>query len=233
MKLLLIDTCGSEGSVAIADVGGDSPSIVSATLPGRSASEKLIGAVRELTRQTGIALSDLDAISVVSGPGSFTGVRVGLSAAKGLCEALNVPLIAISRLAVLASAAAAKPGTHVFAALDAGRGEFYLGEYLEGVKLREELVESDALRARIGRSDDRALVVCEEPVATALRSFAPQFVPEPDAASSLSLALTRVRTRHFDDIASADANYLRRTDLEIFAKVKAHAGLREKAAGEQ
>lgn len=224
MKLLLIDSCGAEGSVAIADANGDSPRIVSATLPGRSTSEKLIAAVRDLTRQTGIALSELDAIAVVNGPGSFTGVRVGLSAAKGLCEALNVPLIAISRLAVLAAAAAqAKPGTQVFPVLDAGRGEFYLGQYLDGVKLVEALVDSDGLRGRIDCPEDRVLVVCEESVATALSSFAPQIVAQPDAASSLPLALARIRTRDFEDIASADANYLRRTDLEIFAKVKAQA----------
>jgi len=223
MKLLLIDSCGAEGSVAIADAGGDSPRIASATLPGRSASEKLIGAVRELTLQTGIALSELDAISVVHGPGSFTGVRVGLSAAKGLCEALNVPLIAISRLAVLAAAAQAKPGTQVFPVLDAGRGEFYLGQYLDGVKLMEALVDSGGLRGRIDCPEDRVLAVCEESVAAALSSFAPQIVAEPDAASSLPLALARLRTRDFEDIASADGNYLRRTDLEIFAKVKAQA----------
>jgi tRNA threonylcarbamoyladenosine biosynthesis protein TsaB len=224
MKLLLIDACGAEGSVALADAGGQPPRIVSATLPGRSASERLIGAVRELTLQTGIALSELDAIALVNGPGSFTGVRVGLSAAKGLCEALNVPLMAISRLAVLAAAAAqAKPGTRVFPVLDAGRGEFYLGEYADGAKLAEALVDHDALRHRIDRSEDRVLIVCEEQVATALSSFAPQTVAEPDAASSLPLALARVGTRDFDDIASADANYLRRTDLEIFAKVKAQA----------
>jgi tRNA threonylcarbamoyladenosine biosynthesis protein TsaB len=223
MNILLIDTCGAEGSIAIADAGGDSPRIVSATLPGRSASEKLIGAVRALTLQTGIALSELDAISVVHGPGSFTGVRVGLSAAKGLCEALNVPLIAISRLAVLAAAAQATPGTDVFPVLDAGRGEFYLGEYVDRAKLLEALVDGDALRHRIDRSDDRTLVVCEAQVATALSCFAPQIVLEPDAASSLPLAFARIQIRDFDDIASADANYLRRTDLEIFAKVKAQA----------
>jgi tRNA threonylcarbamoyladenosine biosynthesis protein TsaB len=223
MKLLLIDTCGAEGSVAIADAGFDPPRILDATLPGRSASEKLIGAARDLARQSGIALRQLDAICVVNGPGSFTGMRVGLSAAKGLCEALALPLVAISRLAVLASAIDVERGTHVFSALDAGRGEFYLGEYIDGVRLTEALVDRDELHDRMNRSKDCALVVCEGPVAAALSSFAPQFVPEPDAAASLPLALTRIRTRDFDDIASVDANYLRRTGLEIFAKVKAQA----------
>lgn len=223
MKLLLIDTCASEGSVAIADAALKPPRIVSATMPGRSASEKLVGAVRELCAQSGIALRDLDAIAVVNGPGSFTGVRVGLSAAKGLCDALAVPLLAVSRLAVLASAIEAKPGTHVFAALDAGRGEFYLGEYLDGIKLSETLVDRDELHTRLGRAGNHSLVVCEEPAAAALGRSGPEIVAEPAAASSLRLALARAMHRNFDDVVSADANYLRRTDLEIFAKVKAQA----------
>ncbi|HXE07217.1 MAG TPA: tRNA (adenosine(37)-N6)-threonylcarbamoyltransferase complex dimerization subunit type 1 TsaB [Acidobacteriaceae bacterium] len=225
MKLLLIDTCGTEGSVAIADAGCDPADTVSTTLPGRSASEKLVAAVRELARESGIELRELGAIAIVNGPGSFTGVRVGLSAAKGFCEALNVPLILISRLAVLASASAAGPETHAFAVLDAGRQEFYVGEYLGGARLDEALVPHDELRSRILRAANRALMVCEESVAGALSEFAPRMVAEPSAVSSLPLVLERIRRSSFDDVVSADANYLRRTDLEIFAKVRAQAAL--------
>src|SRR6185437_16420679 len=105
-----------------------------------------------------------------------------------------------------AAAAHAKPGTQVFPVLDAGRGEFYLGEYADGAKLGEALVDHDALRHRIDCLEHRVLVVCEESVAAALSSFASQIVAEPDAASSLPLALARIRTRDFDDIATADAN---------------------------
>ena len=102
MKILLIDTCGATGSLALAD-SARPPAV--ATLPGRSAAERLVPAIHSLAAQAGIALHSLDAVAVVHGPGSFTGVRVGLSAAKGLCHALNLPLVAISRLAVLASLA--------------------------------------------------------------------------------------------------------------------------------
>ena len=235
MKILLIDTCGAEGSVAIAD--GDDV-VASATLPGRSASERLVGTVRELMNQSSNPTqaelgwgTQLGAIAVVHGPGSFTGVRVGLSAAKGWCEALSVPLIAISRLAVLAATADAKPGVAGFAVLDAGRGEFYLGEYLDGEKVREALVTREELGLVMSAAvNERALIVCEPGVAQALGEFGPQVVAEPDAAKALPLAMERIERGAFDDVASADANYLRRTDLEIFSKVKA-ANTKARAGG--
>jgi len=270
MKILLIDTCGATGSLALAD---SARPLAGATLPGRSAAERLVPAIHSLAVQAGIALQSLDAVAVVHGPGSFTGVRVGLSAAKGLCHALNLPLVAISRLAVLASLAQKgvphssqraphpsrshrDPGsptaslvgwgpgsptaslagwggweTQINALLDAGRGEFYSGLYANGLCLREALLTRDQLLAEQCR-EEAQLVVCEPAVAESLGApsklglggnATPQFVAEPSAASALPLALARIRQRAFDDPATIDANYLRRTDAEIFAKPVAAA----------
>lgn len=225
MKILLIDTCGAQGSATIADASAHPAKLASAVLPGRSASEKLVGTIRALAAQSGAALRELDAVAVVNGPGSFTGVRVGLSAAKGLCDALGLPLIAISRLQVLASMAGARPGVPVFPALDAGRGEFYLGEYVSGDRIREGLASREELAGLFTATPgEPILAVCEEQVAAVLAEFAPRMVAEPDAAAALPLALQRIERGEFDDVATVDANYLRRTDLEIFAKVKAGAG---------
>ena len=226
MRVLLIDTCGAAGSVAIADTDYKPMKIVSATLPGRSASERLVAEVRGLAAKSGIALRDLGAIAVVHGPGSFTGVRVGLSAAKGLCEALGVPLVAISRLAVVAAMAEKPLGERVWAVLDAGRGEFYCGEYVDRVCVREALLSREELTAMVGGSAEqgRVIVACEPVVADALVNLGSRLVAEPGATDALPLALERIEQREFDDVATIDANYLRRTDLEIFAKVKTGAG---------
>jgi tRNA threonylcarbamoyladenosine biosynthesis protein TsaB len=172
----------------------------------------------------------LDVIAVVHGPGSFTGVRVGLSAAKGLCEALGVPLVAISRLAVLAATVGAAKGERIWAVLDAGRGEFYCGEYKDGERVREALLTRDELIAAVRgeglarQSEVGSVVVCEVGVAEALHELKPQLVAEPNAEQALPLAMRRIERGEFDDVATVDANYLRRTDLEIFAKaVKASA----------
>jgi tRNA threonylcarbamoyladenosine biosynthesis protein TsaB len=238
MKLLLIDTCGTTGTVALAE---DTEILASATLPGRTASERLVPAIRSLAARANLSLPSLDAIAVVHGPGSFTGVRVGLSAAKGLCHALNLPLVAISRLAVLAHLAQTGVphssqshrdgwGEHrdkwgqVHALLDAGRGEFYGGTYRNGVRLRESLLTRDRLLALLSLEPAPIIVACEPAVAESLGGKAtPLLLAEPTAVDALPLALHRIRQRDFDDLATLDANYLRRTDAEIFAKPRAPA----------
>ena len=150
------------------------------------------------------------------GPGSFTGVRVGLSAAKGLSEAGGVPLIAISRLALLA-ASVGEGDTTVHAVLDAGRGEFYYGEYAGHRCVREALFSHEEVGAAVVGG---IVVVCEGKVAETLSALHPRVVDEPSAGDALPLVLERILANEFDDAALLDANYLRRTDAEIFAKPK-------------
>ena len=236
MKILLIDTCGATGSLALADTAHSPVFIDCARLPGRSAAERLVPTIRSLATGSRISLHELDAVTVVHGPGSFTGVRVGLSAAKGLCHALNLPLIAISRLAVLAQMGVPHSshrdgwGMNIHALLDAGRGEFYSGIYSDGVCLREELVTREQLLALLdlaaqGREPLPVPVVCEPAVAQSLAALTPQLVAEPSAPDALPLAFARIQQRAFDDAATIDANYLRRSDAEIFAKPIAAAVL--------
>jgi tRNA threonylcarbamoyladenosine biosynthesis protein TsaB len=226
MNILIVDTCGATGSVALAE---SAQVLASATLPGRTASERLVPAIRELAARAGLSLSSLGAIAVVHGPGSFTGVRVGLSAAKGLCHALGVPLVAISRLAVLArlvqSGLPHSSQSHrdewgpIHALLDAGRGEFYLGVYRDGLCLREALLTRDRLLSALSLEPAPIVVACESAVAESLAGDATlRLLHEPTAADALPLAIRRIQEQQFDDIATLDANYLRRTDAEIFAK---------------
>jgi tRNA threonylcarbamoyladenosine biosynthesis protein TsaB len=214
MRFLLMDTCGSEGSVALADTELAEAIVEMEVLPGRTASERLVPTVRRVMEARGWRLGELSAVVVVHGPGSFTGVRVGLSAAKGLSEAGSVPLIAVSRLAVLA--ASASDGT-VHAVLDAGRGEFYYGEYSGHRCLREALLTGEEVSVAAAGG---TVVVCEAKVAEALAELGPRVVAEPGAVDVLPFAVERVVAGEFDDAALLDANYLRRTDAEIFAKPK-------------
>jgi tRNA threonylcarbamoyladenosine biosynthesis protein TsaB len=214
MRFLLMDTCGSEGSVVLADTAAGGV-VANEMLPGRSASERLLPVVRQMLGAAGWKLAELGAVVVVHGPGSFTGVRVGLSAAKGLSEAGGIPLIAVSRLAVLAAAAGRDAG-EVCAVLDAGRGEFYGGVYEQGRCVREALLTGDEVAAVAKVAV--AMVVCEEKVAEALRGLGPVLVREPLAGDALQIAAARASEGEFDDAAGIDANYLRRTDVEIFAK---------------
>ena len=216
MKLLLLNTCGADASVALADPSFESLVVVEQRMPGRTASERVVGSVREMLTAAGWQLSDLRAIAVVDGPGSFTGVRVGLSVAKGLSEASGVPLIAISRLALLA-AASGQIDSRICALLDAGREEFYCGEYLGTESLGEVLLSRDDAFTAVRRAGQT--VVCEEALFQAFEDLGRvRMVAEPTAADAFPLALKRLESSDFDDAERLDANYLRRTDAEIFAK---------------
>jgi tRNA threonylcarbamoyladenosine biosynthesis protein TsaB len=214
MRILLINTAATEGSVTLADKALAEPVIATAVLPGRTSSEQLIPVIRRLLEHNAWKLSDLAAIAVVHGPGSFTGVRVGVSAAKGLSEAGGVPLIAISRLALLAASVDGGGGS-AHAVLDAGRGEFYYGDYVGHRCVREALLSK---REVVAATQGSIAVVCEERVREALAELELQLVDEPSAAAALPFAVDRIERQDFDDVATFDANYLRRTDAEIFAK---------------
>jgi tRNA threonylcarbamoyladenosine biosynthesis protein TsaB len=214
MRFLMIHTAGAEGSVALGDAEEAQAILATEVLPGRSSSERLVPVVRRLMTESGWLINELTAVVVVHGPGSFTGVRVGVSAAKGLSEAGAVPMIAVSRLALLAASIDGGE-QRVHAVLDAGRGEFYYGEYVGRRCVREVLMSAqDVMMAASGG----LVVVCELKVAEALADLRPKLVEEPLAGDALPFAVERVASGRFEDAAALDANYLRRTDAEIFAK---------------
>ncbi|MBF2709375.1 tRNA (adenosine(37)-N6)-threonylcarbamoyltransferase complex dimerization subunit type 1 TsaB [Flavobacterium soyangense] len=91
---------------------------------GYSHAERLHVFIEEIIKEAGITFQDISAIAVSQGPGSYTGLRIGVSAAKGLCFALDIPLIAVDTLQVLASQAKVSNGL-VIPMLDARRMEVY------------------------------------------------------------------------------------------------------------
>ena len=209
MKLLLMNTCAQEGMLALAE---DDSILAVESLPGRGSSEHLMPALRRLLDSVAWLPRDLDAVAVVDGPGSFTGVRVGLAAAKGLCEAATAGLVAVSRLALLARAAGTSG--EIVALLDAGRGEFFCGLYRDGSCIREELITRAAAREI---STGRTTLTCEARVAETA-GFGVNLVAEPGPAALLAVARRRIADGAWTEIASADANYIRRTDAELLAK---------------
>ena len=207
--LLSIDTCGSSGSIALARLDGEHVDMLAETaLPGKTYSARLVPAIAELLAAQPTSVADLAAIIVTHGPGSFTGIRIGLSTAKGLAEAHAIPILAVSRLAVLAH----KAKCHA-AALDASRHEFYFGRYDETV--RESLLTQAAFESEASTLGP-CLAVCEPSV----HSLAPAatLVDPPTAVDVLRFALPRLRARNFDDPVTLDGNYLRRSDAEIFSQ---------------
>ena len=213
--LLGIDTCGPSGSVALGRLAAGAMEILGQIeLEGRSYSATLVAAVGEVLVQAGIKLSLLHAMVAVSGPGSFTGVRVGLSAVKGLAEVARIPVVTVSRLEVLA----AKTGV-LSSALDAHRHEVFLRIGRPNEEPKEVLAGTRELAAihpptRIAICDDAAalLLASAWPTSELIR------VPAPTAADALILGATRVTAGQFVDLALLDGHYLRRSDAEIFGE---------------
>lgn len=123
MRLIAIDTALEDCAVGVID--GAREILISETI-GRGHAERLMGMVAAAMEEAGLAYRDLDRIAVTVGPGSFTGLRVGIAAARGLALTTGVPAIGIGTLAVHAETARHEIGaTPVLAVLAAGRGELY------------------------------------------------------------------------------------------------------------
>src|SRR5208282_1609717 len=132
MLLLAVDTSGKNGSLALARTtlgqsGSDINVLEVLPLTGGAFSAQLVPEIAALLTKHGHGKNDVGAFAVANGPGSFTGLRVGLAAIKALAEALQKPIVAISLLEAVACSGAARG--RVLAALDAGRGDVYVGDY--------------------------------------------------------------------------------------------------------
>lgn len=214
--VLGIDTCGPSGSVALARVGvGCAEILGQKVLAGRSYSATLVSAVGELLREANTELGLVRAIVIVNGPGSFTGVRVGVSAAKGLAEGRRIGVAPVSRLAVLA----AKAGVES-AALDAHRSEVFLRVAGSGQDGRELLAGKDELAAL--DSAPARIAVCDEAAAALLQAAWPDAelarTEAPTAADAVELCTGSVVAERFVDVALLDGHYFRRSDAEIFGE---------------
>ena len=212
--LLAVDTCGPSGSVALGRLAGRDLEILGETeLEGRSYSSTLVAAIADLLTAADASVSDLGGIIAVNGPGSFTGVRVGLSAVKGLAESAQVPVVAVSRLKVLSR----KSGVPS-AALDAHRGEIFLRIERAG-RAAEELLAGPEELAQIHPAPVR-IAVCDEAAATMLTSAWPEtqqvLVAAPRASDAMRIGEALLVAGAAQDVALLDGHYLRRSDAEIF-----------------
>lgn len=126
MIVLAIDTCLNACSAAVVDEGRVLARRTEVMARGHQ--ERLAPLVAEVMAEAGIAFDALDRIGVTVGPGSFTGLRVGLAFAKGLAAALDIPAVGVGTLEALAQP---YPGV-VIAVLDAKRGQVYLQGFADG-----------------------------------------------------------------------------------------------------
>jgi len=228
MLLLIVDTSGKNGSLALAKVStipAEIEIVESVPLAGGTFSAQLIPQVSALLAKHGYNKSDLAAFAVVSGPGSFTGLRVGLAAIKALAEVLREPIAPVSLLEAVAESGRAREP--VLAALDAGREEIYAGEYepigapADGRwQMRSErLLGREELAAE---AKGRLVVTPDAALADTLKAsgLKVEHVDYPSAEVIARLALAKILRGQTVTPEELEANYIRRSDAEIFSKPK-------------
>lgn len=165
MITLAFDTCLAACSAAVVEDGRVLARRSDPMLRGHQ--ERLAPLVAEVMAQAGLSFDRLDRVGVTVGPGSFTGLRVGLAFAKGLGAALSIPVVGVGLLEALAEPLAADaPGT-VFAVLDAKRGQVYLQAFSGGAAL----MAPDALE--LGVAQARLAELAGHGVVTLIGSGAP------------------------------------------------------------
>ena len=226
MLLLAIDTSGKQGSIALARAGersggGDDVEVIEiAPLVGGTFSAQLIPQISDLLTSNGFTKNDIGAFAVVSGPGSFTGLRIGLAAVKALAEVLEKPIAAVSLLevCVLASGAQGK----IMAVLDAGRGDVYVGEYEIPATAAQIPREHIVTRNEFFAQAKGWTVVTPDSVLSEAASAAGVSVstlPPICADAVARLGWHRIQSGETVTPEQLEANYIRRTDAEMLEKM--------------
>ena len=225
MLLLAIDTSGRQGSIALARAGertadgGDFEVIEITPLSGGTFSAQLIPQIAELLSRNGFMKSAIGAFAVVSGPGSFTGLRIGLAAVKALAEVLGKPIAAVSLLEVCAVISGAQG--KVMAALDAGRSDVYVGEYEipgeAGQVPREHILTRSEF---LSRARGWTVVTPDSILAEAAGAagLSVSILPPISAAAVGRLGWRKIQSGVTVTPEQLEANYIRRTDAEMLEK---------------
>lgn len=226
MLLLAIDTSGKLGSIALARArersgdGDDVEVIEIAQLVGGTFSAELIPQISDLLSRNGHTKNDIGAFAVVSGPGSFTGLRIGLAAVKALAEVLEKPIAAVSLLEVCVFTSGAQG--KVMAALDAGRGDVYAGEYEASAvsgQVPRELILS---RSEFLIQAKEWMLVTPDSVLSEAASAAGLSVstlPPISAAEIARLGWRKIQSGEVVTPEQLEANYIRRTDAEMLDRI--------------
>jgi tRNA threonylcarbamoyladenosine biosynthesis protein TsaB len=226
MILLAIDTSGKQGSIALGRAGesfadsGDFEVIEIVPLVGGTFSAQLIPQITELLSSNGFVRDDIAAFAVASGPGSFTGLRIGLAAVKALAEVLHKPIAAVSLLEACVFASDAKG--KIMAALDAGRGDVYVGEYeipaiSGGVPQERMLSRNEFLAEAKGRivvTPDSSLAEVARAAGSIVSTLAPI-----SAADVARVGWRKIQSGETVRPEQLEANYIRRTDAEMLERI--------------
>jgi tRNA threonylcarbamoyladenosine biosynthesis protein TsaB len=221
MHFLVIDTSGRHGSIALARSAATGVEVTElVSLEGGTFSAELVPKIAALLNRHNVRNSDIEVFIVVSGPGSFTGLRIGLTVVKGLAEVLKKPIVPVSLLEAVALAGG--ENGNVISAIDAGRGEIYIGEYeVSGntaKRLTEELASKEEFRSA---ATGMMVVSADAALATSAREagLSVTLIEGMNAGTLAGLGWRKFQSGQTVAPDRLEANYIRRTDAEILSKL--------------
>ncbi len=220
MLLLTANTSGRDGSIGLVrgEADGICDLLESKRLNGGAFSAQLVPQIAALLSQHEFTKKDIGGFVVVSGPGSFTGLRVGLAAIKALAEVLAKPITAVSLLEAIAMESGIK-GT-VMAALDAGRQQVYVGEYEISYESARRINESLVTGEEFLQLLPGANIVTPSSELAELTKGAgihSQVIAAPDLRSIAALGWRKMLAGETLLPEDLEANYISRTHAEVLS----------------
>ncbi len=222
--ILNLETATTNCSVSVAKKG-KILAIKEHDTPNYSHSEQLHLFIEEVLKEAALVLADIDAIAVSMGPGSYTGLRIGVSAAKGLCFSLDVPLIAIETLKSMASQAKGEAFDFIIPLLDARRMEVYSKVFdtnLDEVRAtKAEIIDEGSFSEYITKGKVLLLgsgaAKCQDVLPGAPIDYRLEVVPS--AKEMAQLSFEKYQKNEVEDVAYFEPYYLK--DFMIQTKKKA------------
>lgn len=210
--ILNIETSTKNCSVSLAN-SGKVVSVKEFAEEGFSHAEKLHVFIEEVLKETQTSFQELKAVAVSKGPGSYTGLRIGVSAAKGICYALNIPLISVDTLEILARQVKIEKGI-IIPMLDARRMEVYSAafdkEYNKIMEVQAEVLTQDSY----AEFEENIYFIgdCQEKCKTILKKPNFHFVSNiifPSANEMSILSHKKFINQEFEDVAYFEPFYLK------------------------
>jgi tRNA threonylcarbamoyladenosine biosynthesis protein TsaB len=217
MLVLGVDTSSKTGSIALVECAPHNARILDMVpLAGGTFSAQLVPQIARLLEKHHLRKRQIDCLAVASGPGSFTGLRVGLAAVKGLGEILHTPIAAVSWLEAIARSAG--QAGRLVAVLDAGRGELYCGEYeISGSHARLIKQELVAAEEFLAPSSGVCVVTPDENLAALAGQRKISVIQIEPLRSDLiaRIGWEKIQAGEVTSPEALDANYIRPSDAEI------------------
>lgn len=212
--ILNLETATTNCSVSVGE-NGNILALKEDNTPNYSHSEQLHIFIKNALDTASLSFSDLDAISVSKGPGSYTGLRIGVSAAKGLCFALDIPLISIATLESMAHQARTESFDFIIPVLDARRMEVYSAvfdaNFNQVRETKAEIITESSFAEYVKTGKTLLLGLgakkCDEVLSHANFVFMDSAIPSAKDMNKLSFAKYQKST--FEDVAYFEPHYLK------------------------